>query len=94
MFYYLFLSQAYSKGSDFSYPIISDPSREIAVSLGMVDPEEKDKAGLPLTCRAVSLEQPALIIVLISGGGGGEGLEMTPLEILWIFFLSSPSQEA
>ncbi len=71
VFYYLFLSQAYSKGSDFSYPIISDPSREIAVSLGMVDPEEKDKAGLPLTCRAVSLEQPALIIVLISGGGGG-----------------------
>lgn len=39
---------------DFPYPIISDPKRELAVQLGMVDPVEKDKAGLPLTCRAVS----------------------------------------
>lgn len=38
----------------FSYPIIADPKREIATSLGMLDPEEKDKAGMPLTCRAVS----------------------------------------
>ena len=38
----------------FSYPIIADPKRELAVSLGMVDPDEKDAAGLPLTCRAVS----------------------------------------
>lgn len=35
------------------YPIISDPHREIAVKLGMLDPAEKDKAGLPLTARAV-----------------------------------------
>ena len=39
---------------DFPYPIISDPNRDLAVKLGMVDPVEKDKAGLPLTCRAVS----------------------------------------
>ena len=38
----------------FSYPIIADPKRELAVSLGMVDPDEKDKAGMPVTCRAVS----------------------------------------
>ena len=38
----------------FSYPIIADPKRELAVKLGMVDPDEKDAAGLPLTCRAVS----------------------------------------
>lgn len=37
----------------FSYPIIDDSKRELAVSLGMVDPDEKDAAGLPLTCRAV-----------------------------------------
>ena len=39
---------------EFPYPIISDPNRELATTLGMLDPEEKDKAGLPLTCRAVS----------------------------------------
>ena len=43
----------YTNGS-FSFPIIADPNRNIAVSLGMLDPDEKDKEGLPLTCRAVS----------------------------------------
>lgn len=42
----------------FSYPIIADPKREIATSLGMLDPEEKDKAGMPLTCRAVFIVGP------------------------------------
>ncbi|XP_057289390.1 peroxiredoxin-6-like [Hydractinia symbiolongicarpus] len=42
----------------FSYPIIADPKREIATSLGMLDPEEKDKAGMPLTCRAVFIIGP------------------------------------
>ena len=46
--------QAYNNlGDSFPYSIISDPKRELAVQLGMVDPVEKDKAGLPLTCRAV-----------------------------------------
>ena len=49
--------QAYNKlpEGQFPYPIISDPKRELAVKLGMVDPDEKDKAGLPVTCRAVSI---------------------------------------
>ena len=47
--------QAYNMlTGDFPYPLIADPNRELAVQLGMIDPEEKDKAGLPLTCRAVS----------------------------------------
>jgi hypothetical protein len=37
----------------FSYPIIADPSRAIATEYGMMDPDERDAAGLPLTCRAV-----------------------------------------
>jgi len=37
----------------FPYPIIADEKREIATLLGMLDPEEKDKDGIPLTCRAV-----------------------------------------
>ena len=50
------LPQSYSQLTEgsFPYPLISDPNRELAVQLGMVDPDEKDKAGLPLTCRAVS----------------------------------------
>ena len=49
--------QAYNSllsSDDFPYPIISDPGRDIAIQLGMLDPVEKDKDGLPLTARAVS----------------------------------------
>mmetsp|Transcript_45709 Transcript_45709/g.114561 ORF Transcript_45709/g.114561 Transcript_45709/m.114561 type:complete len:221 (+) Transcript_45709:37-699(+) len=42
----------------FSYPIIADPSRELAVQWGMVDPVEKDDKGLPMTCRAVFIIGP------------------------------------
>ena len=45
--------QAYSNLPGFGYPIISDPNRDYAIKLGMLDPAEKDKAGLPLTARAV-----------------------------------------
>ena len=45
--------KAYTKTTEFPYSIIADPSRELAVQFGMVDPDEKDKKGLPLTCRAV-----------------------------------------
>ncbi|KAI6660880.1 Peroxiredoxin-6-like [Oopsacas minuta] len=43
---------------EFPYPIIADPKRELAVGLGMLDPVEKDKTGLPLTCRAVFIIGP------------------------------------
>lgn len=43
---------------DFPYPIIADEKRDLAVQLGMVDPDEKDQAGLPLTCRAVFIIGP------------------------------------
>ncbi|XP_071096407.1 peroxiredoxin-6-like [Haliotis cracherodii] len=50
---------AYAKQSgDFPYPIISDKDRSLAVKLGMVDPAEKDAAGLALTCRAVFIIGP------------------------------------
>ena len=47
--------QAYNNlaAADFPFPIISDPNRDIAIQLGMLDPSEKDKSGLPLTARAV-----------------------------------------
>ncbi|XP_071452187.1 peroxiredoxin-6 [Hetaerina americana] len=46
-------------GEGFPYPIVADESRELAVQLGMLDPAEKDKDGLPLTCRAVFLIDPS-----------------------------------
>jgi hypothetical protein len=36
------------------FPILADPTREIATLYGMLDPALEDKSGLPLTCRAVS----------------------------------------
>jgi len=47
----------YTSGN-FCYPIISDPNRDIAVQLGMIDPDEKDKAGMPVTARAVFIIGP------------------------------------
>lgn len=40
-------------GKTLPYPIIADDKRELSVLLGMLDPDEKDKDGLPLTARCV-----------------------------------------
>ncbi len=50
--------EAYTPGSTVFYPIIADPTRDIAVKYGMLDPDEKDKAGRPLTARAVFVIGP------------------------------------
>jgi len=50
--------QKYKDLEKFPYPIIADEKRELAVHLGMVDPDEKDAKGLPLTCRAVFIIGP------------------------------------
>ena len=34
-----------------SYPIIADPSRDVARLYGMLDPDANDVKGIPLTCR-------------------------------------------
>ena len=46
----------YTEGK-FSYPIIADPDRVLAKKLGMIDPDEVDSKGMPLTARAVSIVQ-------------------------------------
>jgi len=38
-----------------SFPIIADSDREIVTTLGMLDPEEKDAAGVPLPARALMI---------------------------------------
>lgn len=50
--------KGYSNCDSFEYPIIADPKRDLAVKFGMLDPEEKDKAGLPLTARCVFIIGP------------------------------------
>lgn len=51
--------QAYAGTSGpFPYPIIADPERTIAKQLGMIDPDELDTKGMPLTCRAVFIIGP------------------------------------
>jgi len=50
--------KAFSCLEDFKIPIIADPSRDVANLYGMMDPEEKDAAGLPLTARSVFIIGP------------------------------------
>lgn len=50
--------ESYTPGCSVSYPIISDPKRELAVKFGMLDPDEKDASGIPLTARAVFIFGP------------------------------------
>lgn len=49
--------------SSLPFPIIADCKRELAVALGMLDPDEKDKDGMPLTARCVSLHNKNLILL-------------------------------
>ena len=46
--------------AELGFPIIADPSREIITQLGMIDPEERNAAGLPMPARAVRLFSPPL----------------------------------
>ncbi|XP_019871339.1 peroxiredoxin-6 [Aethina tumida] len=43
---------------EFPYPIIADENRELATELNMIDPDEKDSSGVPLTARAVFIVDP------------------------------------
>lgn len=42
----------------FPYPIIADEARDLATKLLMLDPDEKDASGIPLTARAVFVIDP------------------------------------
>lgn len=50
--------ESYTPGSKVDYPIIADHNREIATLYGGLDPDEKDKAGIPLSARAVFVVGP------------------------------------
>ena len=54
-----------TSGAAVSFPIIADPSREIAVLLGMLDAKEKDALGLPATVRKLFIIAPDHAIKLV-----------------------------
>ena len=43
---------------ELGFPIIADEKRELAEQLGMMDPDERDAEGLPLSARAVFIIGP------------------------------------
>ncbi|CAK9031857.1 Peroxiredoxin-6 (1-Cys peroxiredoxin) (1-Cys PRX) (Acidic calcium-independent phospholipase A2) (aiPLA2) (Glutathione-dependent peroxiredoxin) (Lysophosphatidylcholine acyltransferase 5) (LPC acyltransferase 5) (LPCAT-5) (Lyso-PC acyltransferase 5) (Non-selenium glutathione peroxidase) (NSGPx) [Durusdinium trenchii] len=45
-------------GDDIPYPILADEKRDLAVKFGMLDPDEKDGTGMPVTARAVFIIGP------------------------------------
>ncbi|KAL7287107.1 peroxiredoxin-6 [Trichogramma pretiosum] len=50
--------KSYGEFMEFPYPIIADESRDIAVNLGMLDPAELNKEGMPVSARAVFVIDP------------------------------------
>lgn len=53
-----------TSGVSVTFPIIADPDRVFATELGMLDPDEKDDTGLPVTVRAVLIFNPAGTLAL------------------------------
>ncbi|KAG7462339.1 peroxiredoxin-6-like [Solea senegalensis] len=51
---------AFNSGAEgtLPFPIIADDKRELSVQLGMLDPDEIDKDGMPLTARCVFVIGP------------------------------------
>jgi len=50
--------KSYNNLSEFTFPIIADPKRNVAELYGMMDPDEKDAKGIALTARAVFVIGP------------------------------------
>ena len=48
----------HSKETSLPFPLIADPERKLADSLGMIDPVAKDTKCIPLTCRGVFIVDP------------------------------------
>jgi 1-Cys peroxiredoxin 6 len=48
-----------------AFPIIADSDRTIVTQLGMLDPEEKDAAGVPLPARALIILKEAVVKLTI-----------------------------
>ena len=47
-----------SQSADLQFPIVADPTRAVALLYNMLDPEDLDAAGLPMTVRSVFIVAP------------------------------------
>lgn len=54
----IFTITGHNEVEPFPYPIIEDKERYLAAKLGMIDRDEVDPAGMPLTARAVYIVDP------------------------------------
>merc|ERR1711964_524179 len=52
------------EGDKLAFPIIADPTKDIVTNMGMLDPLEKDAAGLPLPARALLVIGPTKTVRL------------------------------
>ncbi|XP_071948480.1 peroxiredoxin-6-like [Antedon mediterranea] len=52
------IKQNSGESGEWPYPIIADKNRDLAIQFGMLDPNEKTAAGLPLTARCVFIVGP------------------------------------
>lgn len=64
-------STAYSKGFAVGYPIIADADRSIAHLYQMLDPDEKNAEGLPMTCRGDFLVHESFYCSILMADGYG-----------------------
>ena len=77
-----------------SFPIVGDPSREIAVAYGMVPPEERESGELPLTARSVFIvgTDRTLKLALLYPVSTGEAM-MGVLLLLLVSLLLLPQSQ-
>jgi len=59
-----------------SFPIFSDPTRQHAEALGVLDKRNRDRGGLPLTVRAVYILDPTKTIRLMTAYPASTGRNM------------------
>merc|ERR1712232_452959 len=52
------LAVSSASADELAFPMIADPTREIAASLGMLDPQEVSAEGLPMPARALFIIGP------------------------------------
>lgn len=66
----------YVSGAELTFPIFSDPTREHAAKLGILDKNNLDRKGVPLTARVVYILNPNKTIELFMAYPANTGRKM------------------
>ncbi|KAM8930567.1 peroxiredoxin-6-like [Pelodytes ibericus] len=80
------------------FPIIADPKRDLCYQLGMLSPEQKGKAGMPVTVRSVYIIGPdkkvkcSIMYPTTTGRDFNEILRViTSIQLTWKYKVSTPA---